>query len=162
MNIDKVQWTDSDFEEMSWHDNHVHGIQVEVDNEDHGTGILVLDLDHILEWIAPASPGEAVRFRIARARLTFYEISALRIEIDWASAQAGMTPFSIGEISRRKLEYPTGYVSWAWTVAVNWPQGAITFNSPRFSQVLVGPVVATDGQCLTLRQRQTSDAGGPG
>ena len=148
-----MQWTDSDFDHLSWHDNHVHAIQVEVDNPDHGTGILTLDLDHILEWIPPSGPGQPFRFRIAPARLTFHEVSSLRIEVDWAGATAGMTPFSIDGIVRKKLEYPTGFVSWGWTIAVNWPQGAITFDSPRFTQNLVGPVVDAEVQCLTASQR---------
>jgi len=148
-----MQWTEADFDELSWHDNHVHGIQVEMDNPDHGTGILTLDLDHIIEWLPPSAPGVPFQFRVAPARLTFYEISSLRIEIDWAAATAGMTPFSIGAIARKKLEYGTGYTSWAWTIEVNWPKGAITFDSPRFTQQVTGPVILTDEQCLSPSQR---------
>jgi len=148
-----MQWTDADFDQLSWYDNHVHGIQVEVDDPDHGTGTITLDLDHIIEWIPPSAPGKAFRFRIAPARLTFHEISSLRIEIDWAAATTGMTPFSIDEIARRRLEYATGYSSWAWTIEVNWPQGAITLDSPRFTQRLSGPVTETDEQCLPPAQR---------
>ena len=146
-----MQWTDASFDAMSWHDNHVHGIQVGVDNPDHGTGTLTLDLDHILEWIPPSAPGEAFRFRIAPALLTFHEISSLRIEIDWAGA--GMTPFSIGEIARRKLEYGIGFTSWAWTIEVNWPKGRITFDGPRFTQRLAGPLIDSNEQWLTGKQR---------
>jgi hypothetical protein len=51
MQQQRMQWTESDFDTMSWHDNHVHGIRVEQDNPEHGTGILALDLDYILEWL---------------------------------------------------------------------------------------------------------------
>jgi hypothetical protein len=47
------EWTDADFDRLSWHDNHVHGIHVEMANADHTTGILTLDLDHIIEWLSP-------------------------------------------------------------------------------------------------------------
>lgn len=155
-NLLRVEWSDADFDGLSWHDNHVHGIQVEVDNPDHGTGILTLDLDHIIEWLPPRAAGESFRFRVAPARLIFHEISSLRLEIDWAAVTAGMIPFSIGQITRRKLEYATGYTSWAWTIDVNWPKGAITFDSPRFTQRLSGRVIEAGEQCLTVEQRSTA------
>ena len=67
-----------------------------------------------------------------------------------------MIPFSIGQITRRKLEYATGYTSWAWTIDVNWPKGAITFDSPRFTQRLSGRVIEAGEQCLTVEQRSTA------
>lgn len=148
-----MEWTDADFDDLSWHDNHVHGISIERENPDHGTGVLTLDLDHILEWLPPRDPGGRFRFRIAPARLTFREVSDLRIEIDWAAPTADMTPFSIGEVSRSKLEYPNGYSSWAWTIEVNWPVGSITFHAPHFAQRTVGPVIETSEQCLGPEHR---------
>jgi hypothetical protein len=83
-------------------------------------------------------------------------VSSLRIEIDWAAVTAGMTPFSIGQVTRQKMEYAIGYASWAWTIEVNWPKGAITFYSPGFTQRLSGSEIETDDQCLTLEQRSGS------
>lgn len=40
-------WTDRQFAEMSWHDNHVHGLQIV--RGAHGSGELVLDIDYIEE-----------------------------------------------------------------------------------------------------------------
>jgi hypothetical protein len=144
-----MRWTEVDFEKLSWHDNHVHAVQVEADNPECGTGVLRLDLDHILEWLRPPVPGEAFRFRVVPATLTFFEVSVLRIEIDWAAATAGIAPFSLDGISRQKLDYPNGYASWAWTLGVNWPTGAITFESPRFIQSARGSVVETTNPCLS-------------
>jgi len=42
-------WSESQFAEMSWHDNHVHALRV-VEGA-HGAGDLVLDIDYILEWL---------------------------------------------------------------------------------------------------------------
>jgi hypothetical protein len=146
-----MQWTESDFDTMSWHDNHVHGIRVEQDNPEHGTGILTLDLDYILEWIR--TENGTFRFRVIPARLTFREVSGLRIEVDWAAASAGMTPFSIGSIDRKRLEYPTGHTSFSWTIQIDWPIGSITFDSPGFRQVTFGSEVITADQCLNPDRR---------
>lgn len=42
-------WTDQQFEEMSWHDNHVHALRIVAGA--YGSGELILDLDYILDWI---------------------------------------------------------------------------------------------------------------
>ena len=46
---ERTQWSEADFDGMSWHDNAVHAIRV-VEGE-HGAGKLVLDIDYILEWL---------------------------------------------------------------------------------------------------------------
>ena len=42
-------WTDQQFNQMSWHDNHVHGFRLVAGTD--GSGELILELDHIVEWI---------------------------------------------------------------------------------------------------------------
>ena len=136
---------------MSWHDNHVHGIRVETATEEHGTGVLSLDLDYILEWLPPVEG--KFSFRMAPATLTFFEVFGLKIDVDWVAAQAGVTPFSIGEISRERIEYQTGYVRWRYRIGINWPIGAITFEAQGFQQELRGEPVLSASQCLTKEQR---------
>jgi len=146
----KTSWTEADFESLSWHDNHVHGLQIEVANPDHGTGHLILDLDHILEWLAPIEG--RYRFRVAPATLTFLDVFGLRIDLDWAAVTAGMIPFSIGQIRREKAEYPGGF-TWNWMIVVNWPKGAITFSGTKFTQVLRGEPIITMEPCLSIQER---------
>lgn len=74
-------WTNADFERLSWHDNHVHGLRI-VEGE-HGSGELVLDIDHIVEWLPPVEG--SCRFLLAPATLTFHEVYDLRIEIDYTA-----------------------------------------------------------------------------
>jgi len=57
-------WTDQQFNEMSWHDNHVHGLRV-VEGV-HSAGTLVLDIDYIPEWL---HNGQQYKFRIVPAHL---------------------------------------------------------------------------------------------
>jgi hypothetical protein len=90
-------WDDSQFDEMSWHDNHVHGLRIR--EGEVGSGELELDIDHILEWLCPT--GTTCSFRVAAATLTFLEVSDLRIDIDYATPGAGMTPFSISQSRAR-------------------------------------------------------------
>ena len=138
------EWSEEDFESLSWHDNHVHAWRIE-GGGDHGTGELILDLDYIVEWLP--TPGGAYRFRIAPATLTFHHVFGLKVEIDWSGA--AMAPFSIGGITRKRLAHE----SWAWSIGVNWPRGIITFESIGFTQVLRAPAITKSEQCLEPRER---------
>jgi hypothetical protein len=124
-----TSWNDSQFDEMSWHDNHVHGLRIR--EGEHGCGELDLDLDYILEWLCPTESSFA--WRVAPATLTFREVFDLRIEIDYAAASAGITPFSISGIARAASK---DGISSRWTIELNWPKGALTFTASGFRQTL--------------------------
>lgn len=147
----KSSWSETDFDELGWHDSHVHGFRV-LEGE-HGTGELRLDLDYILEWLCPAGEGGACRFRIAPALLKFRDVTSLRFSLDYATPTAAMGPFSIGGIEREPISYGSGYGSYRWTIPINWPAGEITFESPGFTHMLTGSVVETDSQQLDESQR---------
>ena len=145
------KWTTSDFDELCWHDCHIHGFRLGEVNGERGTVELEFDIDFIVEWITEAD--NTLRFRIAPATLTFNDVFGLRLAIDYATPAAGMTPFSIDGIERDPLSYPTGYVSFRWRLPVNWPTGEITFDSSGFVQVLRREPIVHNGQCLTASQR---------
>jgi hypothetical protein len=134
-----LHWTEADFDSMSWHDVHVHGLRI-VEGQD-GAGELSFDLDYILEWLC--SGDKTCRFRVAAAILTFRDVIDLRLSLDYATPTAAVTPFSIGGIEREASAY-----AYQWRIPVNWPAGEITFTSPGFSQRLVGPIIETLSQCL--------------
>jgi hypothetical protein len=137
-------WTEADFERMSWHDTHVHGLQIEGGGQN-GTGTFALDLDYIVEWLPPIEG--AFQFRLAPATLIFYDVFALKIDLNWVGA--AMTPFSMSSIGRKKLAHD----SWAWSIGVNWPEGFITFESTRFTQVLRAPLITKSEQYLEPEER---------
>jgi hypothetical protein len=49
--VAKTVWTEADFDAMDWHDNAVHAVALEPALPDPGR--LLLDLDYIVEWVAP-------------------------------------------------------------------------------------------------------------
>src|ERR1700732_1231921 len=88
--------THADFDEMSWHDNHVHGLQIGAG--ENGSGELILGINCLVGWL---NPTEGVfQFRIAPAILTFAQVTDLRLDVDYASASAAFGPFSTGGIER--------------------------------------------------------------
>jgi hypothetical protein len=143
-NQERRVWTDADFEDMSWHDNHVHGLQIR--SGDYGAGELDLDLDYIVEWLC-AEDGSC-EFRLAPATLTFREVSELRIEVDYQAVTAGLVPFSIDGISREPGTVATESLR-RWTVTELAARVA-RVSSERFYAAAAGAVT---------RQRRTVPRG---
>jgi hypothetical protein len=141
-------WTDAQFDEMSWHDNHVHALRL-VETGD-GAGDLILDVDHIVEWIK-TSEG-AFQFRILPVTLTFHEVMFLQLSLDYAGPTAAFTPFMIYGIERR-AEQRDRYVAQLWSIPVSWPSGRLAFEARGFTQRGSGEPILTTSQCLTPEQR---------
>jgi hypothetical protein len=147
VNLSMQTRTEAHFAEMSWHDNHVHGLQIR--SGEHGAGELVLDIDYIVEWLCETDG--TCQFRLAPASLTFRDVTDLRIDVDFASVSAALGPFSIGEIRREFTGSPPAAA--AWRIDVNWPRGAISFHAIGFTQVLRGPAVVKAEQWLEPAER---------
>lgn len=141
-------WSDQQFDEMSWHDNHVHALRV-VEGA-HGAGELQLDLDYILEWVKCA--GNECEFRIVPATLTFKDVTNLRISLDYATPAAALAPFSIHAIERW-TEQRERYVAQLWRIVVNWPVGEISFQASGFEQRATGAPVRSAEMALRASLR---------
>ncbi len=144
-------WHTEDFDSLSWHDVHVHGLRFASFNEREGAAELVLDIDYILEW---QKSGDQVLFTICRADLVFHNAFRLRIELDYLTPTAGMCPFSIDGIYREPLVLAPGFTSFRWRLPINWPRGSLELEAPGFTQTLVGrPVVKAGVQSLSSQER---------
>lgn len=141
----KRLWTDADFPNLSWHDNSVHSLGI-VEGQD-GAGELVLDIDHILEWIKAEGRYE---FRVAPAELRFCDVTDLRMTMDYSAASAAFTPFTLDRIQVEEVEAGR---SNRWTLKVNWPVGEVVFSSAGFVQRLTGEPVVSRFQSLEPSQR---------
>jgi hypothetical protein len=126
-------WTDADLPSLSWHDNCVHGLRV-VEGKG-GDGELVLDIDHIVEWI---ESDESFHFRVAPAELRFRNVSDLRITLDSPATSATLAPFTLDRVDVDESNH--------WTLKVNWPVGEISFSSAGFTQHLTGEPVISAAQ----------------
>jgi hypothetical protein len=141
-------WTEALFEEMSWHDNHVHALRI-VEGE-HGSGDLILDLDYILEWIqAP----QGFQFKIVPVNLRFRGVTNLRIDLNYAEVTAAVGPFSIHRIERRK-EVRDRYTAQCWEIDVNWPGGGLSFEATGYLQEAWGKVKVSERQHLMPGERE--------
>ena len=144
-------WTDAQFDGMSWHDNHVHALRIVATGD--GEGDLILDIDHIVEWIK--GEGGGFQFRILPVTLTFHGVTSLRMSLDYATPTAAFGPFMIHDIERRQ-EQRARYVAQLWKIAVSWPVGELTFEGRGFTQKSSGEPVLSGGQYLTPEERRSA------
>ena len=143
-------WTTEDFDSLSWHDVHVHGLRLAGFNATHGSADLVLDIDYILKW---EKFGTGFQFTLCPAELTFHGVFGLKVELDYATPTAGMCPFSIHAVNREPLESSSGSKSYRWHIPINWPHGSLRFEAPAFTLALVGTPLVHSQQSLSPEQR---------
>ena len=149
--------SDADFEQLSWHDCTIWGLELYPPDPDAGdwTCDLALDIDFIVEWLCGVgAPGRA-QFRVAPATLRFHTVSDLRLAITWGSTAVLLHEMSIDHVAREPLPPASRESSGhRWRIALNWPQsGEITFTAVGFTQTLRALPIVTERQSLTRRQR---------
>jgi hypothetical protein len=147
---DRGPWSTEDFDAMSWHDAHVHGLRLEHFTEVEGAADLVLDIDYILNW---QKAGTGFLFTVSQAVLQFHKVTSLKLELNYATPSAGMCPFSIAAVEREVHIAPNGLRSHRWRIPVNWPEGLLEFEAPSFTQTLVGEPHVQSDQFLTPEKR---------
>jgi len=146
--LQSTEWTDADFDQLSWHDNHIHGFTI-IEGQ-HGAGELILDIDYIVEWIKGE---ERIEFVISPADLVFHNVTGLRIDLDYDAISAAIGPLSIDGI-HRSYEVRERYTAQVWALEVNFPAGRIQFEASGFTQRLRGPAKRSVQQVLTKEERK--------
>ena len=95
-----------DFDNLSWHDNIVYGLQFDVGDASQGDWRhdLIFDIDHIVEWVCGVDGG--AQFRVAPATLTFHEVTDLRIAVDFGASDCRMAinEMSIDSVARDPVD----------------------------------------------------------
>jgi hypothetical protein len=143
-------WTTEDYDDISWHDCHVYGFHLENFVPDEGSADLVLDIDYIMKW---GEEKDDFVFTVCQATLRFHDVFMLKMSLDYVTPTAGVCPFSMADIEREELIFPNGYKSFRWNIPLNWPRGEISFQSPGFTQKMVGSPHIQDDQIIAEELR---------
>ena len=146
-----MDWTE--FDALSWHDDSVYGLSFQIGDSARNdwTNDLVLDIDHIVEWVRAA---ERIRFRVAPATLVFHGITDLCVRIDWGSSghRVSHPAPSIGRITRERVADQEVFLDgpyYAWRIELNSPAGGeICFGAVGFTQKLRHEPILCDEQQL--------------
>ncbi len=122
--LEKFIWTESDFEDMSWHDCKIHAMSFNANYE------LSMDIDYIAQWVLK---GKKYKFWISPATIVFENVYELELEnssmdliIDFIERQEKGKPINAKYIGR-DMEYE-------WTVQLI--SGWLSFRSVGFKQYI--------------------------
>lgn len=154
----KQTFTEKDFDQLSWHDNEIYGFEFHIGDpeKDDWTSDLVLDIDHIAEWVRK---GDTFEFLIAPATLVFHGVTDPRINIDSGTAgyQVAIPLPSIAEIEREPIAEQKVYLDrpyYRWRIRLNGtPDGEIVFGAYGFTQTLRREPVLCEQQRLDASLR---------
>ncbi len=148
-----------DFEHLSWHDDTLYGLRLEVGDPERGDwrSDLVLDIDHIVEWVCDVD--RSCRFRVAPATLTFHHATDLQMAVNCGdtAGQVALHALSIDAIERarivdQKICFDRPY--YRWRIALNWPRGGeIRFGASDLTLELRAEPVLLDQQQLSPLDR---------
>jgi hypothetical protein len=133
----------------SWHDNLIYGLHLRCAEPERGIwrSELVLDIDHILEWLP--QPGGGMRFLMVPTVLVFHDVSDLAIALDFGFAAGGrlnLNELSIDAIARDPVpgDAPAYY---RWCITLNHPSGGeIRFGASHFTRIPTAPPRLSDEQ----------------
>jgi len=155
-----ASYTGADFDLLSFHDCHVHAVELLTGDpgQDDWTSGIALDIDYIARW-ACSTDGSA-RFHLAPATLSFEAVTDLQVQIDWGRSghQVALHPAAIDRIEReqvtgQKIHLDRPYYS--WTISLNWPEGGlIRFGAVGFTLQLRSEPTEAATQHLSTAQRR--------
>jgi hypothetical protein len=115
--LEKKIWTESDFEQMGWHDCNIYKMGLTHD--------LVFDIDYILKWNKPDIEGLSFTFWLAPSTLVFKNVKNLHFDIDLGFHDT----IEIDDIEKEETENGTN-----WNVITQ--QGDFEFISDGYKQFI--------------------------
>jgi len=133
---------------MGWHDNYIHAISFDPENYSFS-----LDIDYIHKWIMVDGDNN-FEFAISPAKLTFNNISNLKLSVDFSGCLPEM---SIDRIEM-KNERPTAnkkLSEYDFLIVLNWPEngGEMSFSATGFVQRSLAAAALYEEQKIPAEER---------
>jgi hypothetical protein len=143
--LQKVVWTEEDFENMGWHDATIYAVSFLTNQWE-----LVFDIDYLVEWVSEGVAGAPIEFWVAPATLVFENVNGLKTNYEiWTGSP--LTP-SIMDISRSGREYNLAGNPWEWTIELEHG-GKMEFHASGFRQFFRANPIFQKGQQLEFINR---------
>lgn len=151
--------THADFDATSWHDNYLYGLSIDIGDIEKGDwrSELVLDIDHIAEWVK--DDDGKICFQVAPATLVFHSVTDLKLAIDWGDSgfQTALHEASIDHIEREQITNQKICLDrpyYHWRIVLNWPTGGeLTFGASGYTQTLRAKPILQNEQKLSVSTR---------
>lgn len=141
--LEKLVWSDTDFEQMGWHLAYVHGIAAIPENFE-----LLFDIDYIVNWVNPVPPDSYFTFWIAPATLVFTNVGNVEFHLKSQSGE-----FSLQDLHRvDEQTTPNGKMTdWLWKLSGD--DGSVSFRATGYKQYFRKQPFHTQFQKLRLDER---------
>lgn len=144
--LEKLIWTEADFEKMGWHDAKVYAIGFDSENYK-----IMFDIDYIYAWVKPAPNTVYYSFWVSPCTLVFENIYESSIEIDPSHK------IEILDIIREDVgtppnsEFINKKKDWSWILECT--AGHISFRSIGYTQYTRKKPQHSSSQSLSLGDR---------
>lgn len=141
--IEKLLWTDADFDTMSWHDCPIHALSF---NKNHQ---LLLDIDYMFEWVLTNNK-KHYKFWIAPCTLIFENVYNIQFESNYTS-------LIIDNVSRESPQIPKNAAHIGIDTEYDWiietTAGEINFTSVGYKQYVRQEPILLSTQEIDLTAR---------
>lgn len=151
--LEKLIWTDGDFEVMGWHDATIWAIHLDPDGRE-----LSLDLDYIFKWVDPGPGQTHYKFWVAPATMVFESVRAMKMIIEPRTGaievadlnRGGLEPTQDGKQERSyRFQLPSGTGANRET----FDEGEISLRSSGFRMFVRRAAELLEGQRFSLARR---------
>lgn len=141
--LEKLVWSDADFEQMGWSETSVHAIAAIPENFE-----LLFDIDYIIQWVYPVPPDKYFTFWVAPATLVFSNVWNVKSHLESESGE-----FSLQNLDRLDEQTtPNGKMTdWLWKLSGDG--GSMSFRATSYKQYFRKQPVLTQFQKLRFDER---------
>jgi hypothetical protein len=146
--LEKLVWSDDDFEQLGWHDATIHAIAFGPNDF-----VLSLDVDYIFKWMEPAAGEEFFQFWVAPCTMVFQNVYDIELE----ATSYGGPLLSVDELRRSDPRSPKNAAhigrdcEWLWTFECH--HGELSFRAVGFQQYVRRPPILSRMQVLGIMER---------
>ena len=145
-NLEKMIWTESDYDKMGWHDSKIHAISFRPDKFE-----FLLDLDYIFEWVNPSDNEQDYKFWVSPVTMVFENTYDVCFDI---KTDSGLEIQDIKRDSPRKpknADYISKEIEWLWSIECL--QGNISLRSVGYKMYVKSDPILLNTQSFDLDQR---------
>jgi hypothetical protein len=128
---------ESEAELESFHDCYAHGLHWRRDQF-----TFCIDLQYILEWIAPSDASSGYRFSICEAWLMFRGVSELKVSMDWSGSALDSEIGAMRVLKSRTT--PNGQLDRYFEIEFADPDGIISLWSTGYEVSLLQEPVSSE------------------
>ncbi len=144
--LSKTVWTENDFDQMGWHDVHIHALAFATDGYE-----LLLDVDYMFAWVDPEPPVIYYSFWMSPCTLIFRNVHSFSATIEWGLG------LEISQVSREEAGRPKNAEhihedkEWKWIFECQ--EGSFSFFSTGYSQVTRRRPIKATAQVFSWNER---------